>query len=151
MYRNSLSHSLNIAVLVYLFIYSFVCLCMYFRSIETILFAPFWFRTNCSQKLFTMALNLGEVTRQVLTINFFMYATQSEFACPTNQHSKGPIKKKAHKPNTHLTNFSNIVFLPCLIIIQSCYFDYKINKLFASLCISCSVHLILTYYVRKGS
>ena len=44
------------------------------------------------------------------------------------------------------------ISLPCLIIIQSCYFDCKINKPFAcSRCVSCSVHFISTHYVRKGS
>ena len=44
--------------------------------------------------------------------------------------------------------------LPCLIIIQSCYFDYRINKPFTYsrcvICVSCSVHVISAYYVRKG-
>ena len=43
----------------------------------------------------------------------------------------------------------------CLIIIQPCYFDYGINKPFTCsccvICISCAVHVISTYYVRKGS
>ena len=45
--------------------------------------------------------------------------------------------------------------LPCLIIIQSCYFDCRISKLFSTshcvICVSCSVHLNSTNYVRKGS
>ena len=45
--------------------------------------------------------------------------------------------------------------LPCLIIIQSCYFDYRTNKPFTCsgcvICILCSVHLISTYYVHKRS
>ena len=43
----------------------------------------------------------------------------------------------------------------CLIIIQSSYFDYRINKSFTCsrcvICVSCSVHVISRYYVRKGS
>ena len=36
----------------------------------------------------------------------------------------------------------------CLVIIKkSCYFDCRINKF----CVSCSVHLILTYFMCKGS
>ena len=44
--------------------------------------------------------------------------------------------------------------LPCLIIIKSCYFDFRINKPFTCscyvICVSCSFYLIWTYYVRKG-
>ena len=54
-----------------------------------------------------------------------------------------------------LCEFLKKMRLPCLIIIQSCYFHNGINKSFACsrcvMCISCSVHLISTYYVRKGS
>ena len=43
----------------------------------------------------------------------------------------------------------------CLIIIHSCYFDYRIDKPFTAsrcvICISCSPHLSSTYYVRKGA
>ena len=53
-------------------------------------------------------------------------------------------------PNESLKNC-----LPSLIIAQSCYSHYRINKAFACsrcvICVSCSVHLISTYYVRKGS
>ena len=42
-----------------------------------------------------------------------------------------------------------------MVIIKSCYFDYRINKPFTYsrcvICVSCSVHVIPTYYVRKGS
>ena len=45
--------------------------------------------------------------------------------------------------------------LPCLIIIQSCYFNYIINKPFkysrCTISVSCSVHLISTDYVRVGA
>ena len=45
--------------------------------------------------------------------------------------------------------------LPCLIIVQSCYFHCRRNKLFKCshcvICVSCSVHLISKYYVSKGS
>ena len=43
---------------------------------------------------------------------------------------------------------------PRLIIIQSCYFDYRINKPFTCsrcvICVSRSVHSISTYYLCKG-
>ena len=55
--------------------------------------------------------------------------TWSEFVCPANQHSKKTIKKKAHKP-LRTSRISQTVFRPYLIIIKSCYFDYRINKLF---------------------
>ena len=61
----------------------------------------------------------------------------SEFACQANQH---PI-------HTNLC--------ACLIIMQSCYFDCRINKPFTCsrwvICVSCSVHLTSTYTMRKGS
>ena len=47
--------------------------------------------------------------------------------------------------------------LPCLINRKSCYFDYRINKLFTQSCclvrISYSAHMMLTYYMymHKGS
>ena len=79
----------------------------------------------------------------------------SEFVCPANQHPKYTIKKeKAHKPLR--TSCISPKCLPCLIIIQSCYFD-RINKPFACsryvICVSCSVHVTSTYYmyVCKGS
>ena len=63
-------------------------------------------------------------------------------------------KQKAHKPLRTSLIYPNTC-PPCLIIIQSCYFDYRINRLSASsrcfICVSCPVHVILTYYVRKGS
>ena len=77
-----------------------------------------------------------------------------QFVCPANQHPKSTIKKKAHKPS-RTSLISQNMYLPCLIIIQSCYFDYRINKPFTCsrcmICVSCSVHLISTYHVRKGS
>ena len=69
--------------------------------------------------------------------------------------------EKQSQENKELTNlcapceFLKKMRLPCLIIIQSCYFHNGINKSFACsrcvMCISCSVYLISTYYVRKGS
>ena len=64
------------------------------------------------------------------------------------KHNKG---KKGPHTFAHLKQMCR----PCLIIIQSCYFDCRINKPFAYsrclVCISCSVHVISTYHVRKGS
>ena len=68
-----------------------------------------------------------------------------EFARPANQHPKRTIKKKGPQTFAHLVGFLKKC-LPCLIITQSCYFDYRINKPFACfrcvICISCSVHVI---------
>ena len=68
--------------------------------------------------------------------------------------SKAKSRKKAHKP-LHTSWISPKMYLPCLIIIESCYFDSRINKPFVyshyMICISCTVHLIWTYYVCKGS
>ena len=47
------------------------------------------------------------------------------------------------------------MYRSCLTIIKSCYFDCTINKPFTCsrcvICVSCSVHVISTWYVRKGS
>ena len=63
----------------------------------------------------------------------------SEFACPANQHPR----KKAHIYIPLRTSWiSTKMCPPCLIIIQSCYFDYTINKPFTCsrcvICVSCS-------------
>ena len=69
-------------------------------------------------------------------------ATWSEFACSANQHPKSTVKK-AHKP-LRISWISPKTCLPCLIIIQSCYFDYRINKLFAcSRCVICVLYSVL--------
>ena len=64
------------------------------------------------------------------------------------------IRKKSPQTFAHLVNFPQNVsamFDNHNLII----FDYRINEPFACsrcvICVSCSVHLILTYYVRKGS
>ena len=54
-------------------------------------------------------------------------AVSSQFACWANQHPKSTTKKKSPQTFAHLVNFSQMC-LPCLIITQSCYFDYRINK-----------------------
>ena len=62
-------------------------------------------------------------------------------------------KKQPHKP-LHSSWISQEMCLPCLITIQSCYFDNR-NKPFTRsrcmICVSCSVHMISTYYMSKGS
>ena len=76
------------------------------------------------------------------------------FLCPANQHPKSTIKKKAHKPLC-TSWISQKMCQQCLIIMQSCHCDNRINKPFACsrcvICVSCSVHVISTYYARKGS
>ena len=44
---------------------------------------------------------------------------------------KSTIKRKKAHILLHTPCFSQKICLPCLIIIQSCYFDYRINKPFA--------------------
>ena len=86
---------------------------------------------------------------------FFVISWQpcDQSVCPANQHLKSTIKKK--KPIYLCTprQFIPQKCLPHLTIIQSCYFDYRINKAFTCsccvICISCSVHLILMCYTRK--
>ena len=62
--------------------------------------------------------------------------------------------RKSPQTSARLVTFSNSC-LPCLIIIRCCYFDYRINKPFTCsccvICVSCSVHVISTFYERKGS
>ena len=62
--------------------------------------------------------------------------------------------EKAHKPLRNLYIFSKMCTL-CLVIIKSCWLDYQINKPLtcshSRICVSCSVHVITMYYVRKGS
>ena len=63
--------------------------------------------------------------------------TWLEFVCPANQQPKSTIKKKPTclcAPRELLERC-----LSCLIIIQYCYFDYRINKPFAcSRCLICA-------------
>ena len=67
---------------------------------------------------------------------------------------KTQSRKKDHKP-LRISWISPKMCLPRLIIIQSRYLDYRVNILFVYpccvICISFSVHLVWTYYVRKGS
>ena len=66
-------------------------------------------------------------------------------------------KHNHEKKPTHLCaprKFPPKMCLPCFIIMQSCYCDYRINKTFlCSRCLICvlhSGHFISTYYARKG-
>ena len=74
-------------------------------------------------------------------------------ASSINQHPKRTIRKEEKNP--HISWISKKKCLPCLTIIQSCYFDYKMNKPLTCsrcvICVSCSVHWNSTYYVRTGS
>ena len=64
-----------------------------------------------------------------------LHVTWSEIACPANQHPKSTIKKERKPTNLCTTRISQKKRLPCLIMIQSRYLDYRINKMFAcSLC-----------------
>ena len=80
--------------------------------------------------------------------------TWSQIACSANQRPKITVKKKSPQTFARFVNFSKMC-LPCLIIMKSCYIGCRINKLFTCshcvICVSCSVHVISTYYVCKGS
>ena len=59
-------------------------------------------------------------------------------------------RKKCPQTFAHLVNFC----LPCLIIIQSCYFDYRINRLSHVLAAWSAFRALFTWsrpYERKGS
>ena len=45
---------------------------------------------------------------------------------PANQHPNSTIKKKAHKPLRTLRIYQKI-YLPCLLIIQSCYLSHVLT------------------------
>ena len=78
----------------------------------------------------------------VLSDNFWNLSMWLEFASPDNQHPKSASRKKAHKP-LHTSWISQKMCLSCLIIMQSCYFNYRINKPFTYsrclICVLCSV------------
>ena len=84
-----------------------------------------------------------------------VYTTWLEFACSANQHPKSTIKKEKPTDLCAPREFLKQMCQPCSAISKSCYFDYRINKLFTCsrclICVSCSVQKISTYYVRKGS
>ena len=76
-------------------------------------------------------------------------AMWSEFTCSASQHQKVQSRKK--KP-TYLCAPREL--LKNCVCHESYYLDYRINKPFAcSRCVIwvlCSVHVISTYYIRKG-
>ena len=112
-------------------------------------------QTHVEQELEETRNTLLFGKKQLLLVRFVpeICVTCSEFARPANQHPENTIKKKTHKP-LRTSWISRKMCPPRLIIIQSCYFDYRIDKPFTCsrcvICVSCSVHLISTYYVRKG-
>ena len=82
------------------------------------------------------------------------HTTWLEFACPVNQRPKSTMKEK--KPTNLCATCEFLKKCVChLIIRKSCHFDFRINKPFACsrcvICVSCSVHVISTYYAHKGS
>ena len=68
---------------------------------------------------------------------------------PNQSAAEKHNQEKSPHSFAHLVNFSKHVST------MFCYFGYRINKAFACsrcvICVSCSVHFIETYYVRKGS
>ena len=65
----------------------------------------------------------------ILSNNFSKNATWSEIAWSANQHPKSTVKKKPTNLCA-LREFLKKMCPPCLIIMQSCFFDYRINKPF---------------------
>ena len=76
-----------------------------------------------------------------------------EIACPANQYPTSTVKKISPQIFAHLMNSSKNV--SAIVIIESCYSDYTINKPFACspcmICVSWSVHMISMYDMCKGS
>ena len=105
-------------------------------------------KTSFHMKGFALGLalkhrrNLPSLIQHCVSIS----STWSELACSANQLPKSTIKP--HKP-LRSSWISQIMCPPCFIIIQSCYFDSRINEPFTCsrcvICVSCSVHLIWTY------
>ena len=72
---------------------------------------------------------------------------------PSQSASRKHSQEKSPQSFAHLVNFYKNMSAR-LIIIKSRYFDSRINIPFTCsrcvICVSCSVHVILTYYVCKG-
>ena len=67
--------------------------------------------------------------------------TWSEFPCSANQHTKNTIKKKSPYTFAHLANFpQNVSAMSGKQIVQSCYCDYRINKM--SVCSRCLICIL---------
>ena len=74
---------------------------------------------------------------------------------PTSIWKVQSRKKSPHTVPLRTSWISPKMCQPCLMIIKSCYFDYRTNKPFPCshclICVSCSVHVISTYNASKGS
>ena len=111
-----------------------------------------WFRTSsCSLELMLNKISIVERRRKG--------GRGRELPIvPCDRLGRRPSQSAPRKHNQENSPYTLVHLLnsqmcrPCLIIIKSCYFDYRINKLLTcsrcSICISCSV--IPTYYVRWG-
>ena len=68
-------------------------------------------------------------------------------------HSASEKHSQEKNPTNLCAPRELLLCLPCLIIVQSCYFGYTMNKPFAFsrcvICVSCSVHLISTYAMNE--
>ena len=67
-----------------------------------------------------------------LCCTYVYLSTWSQFAYSANQHPKSIVKKKKSQKPLRISwisnrEFSPEMYLPCLIIIQSYYFDYRIK------------------------
>ena len=95
---------------------------------------------------------------KLLIVNFTCFRNSRSHVIrvflPSQSASEKHNQEKPHKP-LRASWTSRKIRLSCLIIIKSCYFGNRINKPFTCshcvICVSCSVHVIPTYYERKGS
>ena len=84
-------------------------------------------------------------TDHTIRINTLRPRDRSLPSQPISTRKAQSGKKKAQTPLRN-ARISLKMCRPCLVMMQSCYFDYRINKPFACsrclTCISCSVHVI---------
>ena len=89
-------------------------------------------------------------------INVYLPNNPCDWSLPAQPISvrKEHQETKAQEPRTSWISKTSVC-RPCLIIMQSCYLDYRINKHIAfSRCmiwVSCSANLTSMFYARKGS
>ena len=91
--------------------------------------------------------------------NFFIQPCDQRLpAQPVSAQKVQSRKKKAQSYNAVLwasSEFLKKMCLSCLIMIKCCYIsEYRINKPITGfcclICVSCSIHVFLTYYICKG-
>ena len=90
-------------------------------------------------------LNIDVIEKEMRLVHYFLFSFHVIGVCSPSQSASQKAKPRQKRPSTfaHLVNFCKMC-LPCLIIMQSCSFDHRINKLFAYsrcvICVLCSRH-----------